>query len=211
MNVTIIPVGMLGTNCYLLASKQKNCVVIDPGAQPEKIAGHLEQEKLTPKMILLTHGHHDHIGGVNKLLELFPGLSVYIGREDLAMLRDTEKNRAAYRYDELSEYIIQHGEAIDEGWEQELDELKLRAIQTPGHTRGGMIYLCNDAMFSGDTLFYHNCGRCDLYGGDYSMMLQSLKRLANLEGDYIVYPGHGETSTLEEERKYNRYMGEACS
>lgn len=209
MKIAIIPVGMLGTNCYLLESKQKNCAVIDPGAQAEKIIKLIQKEGLTPKMVLLTHGHHDHIGGVNQLLEEYPGIPVYIGEEDLAMLEDTDKNRAAYRYDNLEAYIISHGEAIGEGETLELDELTIRVLHTPGHTRGGLIYLCGDAMFAGDTLFYENCGRCDLEGGDYPTMLQTLKRLAELEGDYIVYPGHGQSSTLEHERQHNRYMHEA--
>lgn len=211
MKVTIIPVGSLGTNCYLLETQDKHCAIIDPGAQPDKIKDVIEEGGLTPSMILLTHGHHDHIGGVNKLQEAYPSIPVYVGEKDQIMLSDTDKSLAIYRHQNQSDYIVTTAQSLTEGDELSLEELTIRVLHTPGHTQGGLSYLCEDALFTGDTLFYRSCGRCDLYGGDYEEILRSLKRLAQLEGNYTVYPGHGQSTFLEEERRYNRYMGEACS
>lgn len=211
MNVTIIPVGMLGTNCYILQSEKKNCIIFDPGAQPDKIIGIIEKAGLTPRYILLTHGHHDHIGGVNKLCERFPGIEVRIGTHDYEMITDTDKSLAILRSQRPEDYLIPQAKALADGDELTLDELTLKVVHTPGHTQGGVCYLCSNLMFSGDTLFQRECGRCDLYGGNYEQMLRSLKRLAELPGDYTVYPGHGESTVLSEERKRNPYMLEACS
>jgi len=88
-----------------------------------------------------------------------------------------------------------------------LDELELKIMHTPGHTKGGICIVCGDLLFTGDTLFKGDCGRCDLYGGDFLTIKKSLNRLAALEGDYKVLPGHGDFSTLEQERRTNRYIG----
>lgn len=209
MNVTIIPVGMLGTNCYLLESKQKNCVIFDPGAQPDKIIAIIEKAGLTPVYILLTHGHHDHIGAVNKLYGRFPGVKVYIGVNDYDMITDPQKSMAILRGQSANDFLIPQAETLEDGDEITVDELTLRVVSTPGHTKGGMCYLCGDLLFAGDTLFRRECGRCDLYGGNYQQMLNSLKRLSELPGDYTVYPGHGESTILSEERSHNPYMLEA--
>lgn len=211
MNVTIMPVGTLGANCYILSSQEKNCAIIDPGAQPDKIAKAIKDAGLTPQMILLTHGHHDHIGAVNQLKGYFPDCKRYIGVRDVEYLTDPDKNRAIFHYKNPEEFRIDGAETLAEGDSLTMDELTIRVLETPGHTQGGLTYLCEDALFTGDTLFYQNCGRCDLYGGDYEMLKQSLKKLAELPGDYIVYPGHERTSSLEHERKNNHYMREACS
>lgn len=210
MDIAIIPVGMLGTNCYLLQSEKKSCAIIDPGAQGKKILDIIEKEGLTPRMILLTHGHHDHIGAVKEIAKKCTDIKVYIGADDLELIEDATKNRAAMHFQQTDDYIIKGAETLKDGQELTVDELTIRVVTTPGHTRGGVAYLCRDVMFSGDTLFAGECGRCDLYGGDYEVMKKSLKKLAELEGDYEVYPGHGDSSTLEKERKTNRYMLDAC-
>lgn len=209
MNVTIIPVGMLGTNCYLLSSEKKNCVIFDPGAQPDKIAGIIEKDGLTPKYILLTHGHHDHIGGVQKLLARFGDCKVYIGEGDKEMLEDTGKSLAISRNETAAEFLIPEAATLKDGQELTLDELTIKVLDTPGHTKGGVSYICGNLLFSGDTLFYGDVGRTDLYGGSYSVLKKSLKKLHDLPGDYCVYPGHGDATTLEYERKNNRYIGES--
>lgn len=211
MDITNLPVGFLGTNCYILCSAKSSCAIIDPGAQPEKLAAEIEAKKLTVKYLLLTHGHHDHIGGVKKLMEKYTEAKLYIGKDDLEMLEDGEKSYAAVRSSNADEYLIKNAVALEEGQELELDELTIRALFTPGHTKGGVTFVCRDVLFSGDTLFRRDCGRTDLYGGDYEAIKLSLKKLSELEGDYTVYPGHGASTTLQYERVNNQYMIEGCA
>lgn len=210
LNITIIPVGTLGTNCYLLETDGGKCAIIDPGAQSEKICDLIRQKKLKPEFILLTHGHHDHIGAVKGILRGYNGLKVYIGEDDLEMLLDASKSYASMRGGDPSEFIIDNASTLKNNDTLILDGLTITAMSTPGHTKGGMVYLCDKVMFSGDTLFQYDCGRCDLYGGNYDIMKKSLRKLAELKIDYTVYPGHGDFTTLDAERKHNRYMAEAC-
>lgn len=209
MNIITMPVGMLGTNCYILSSKANSCAIIDPGAQPEKIIARVAEEKLTVRYILLTHGHHDHIGGVKRLCGEFSEAKLFVGKNDLEMLTDGRKSLAAIRHPGADEFIVDRAEALADGQELELDEMKIRVVESPGHSKGSVCYLCRDAMFSGDTLFFGDVGRCDLYGGDYDAMKASLRKLIELEGDYRVYPGHGNGSSLEYERMHNPYIAEA--
>jgi len=209
MNIAIMPVGFLGTNCYVLSAASGACAVIDPGAQPEKITSYIDGKKLKVEHILLTHGHHDHIGGVKKLMESYPDAKLAIGADDIEMLGDAKKSLAFDRYDSSENFLIGNAEPLHDGGELKLDDLTIRVVATPGHTAGGVCYVCGNAIFSGDTLFRGDVGRCDLSGGDYGKLLKSLKKLAELDGDYEVYPGHGEDSTLEYERKNNMYIAEA--
>ena len=204
MTITTIPVGMLATNCYLLASAEKNCAIIDPGARPDMIMAAVEQKELVPQMILLTHGHYDHIGAVNKLCAAF-GIPVYIGAADAEMLR-TEPTIAPMLRGADEEFIIDGTTPVREGDSLALDELTISVLDTPGHTRGGVVYICGDALFAGDTLFCGGVGRTDLPGGDTGVLRRSLQKLAALPGDYAVYPGHEESTTLATERRSNPYL-----
>ncbi len=208
MNVTVIPVGFLGTNCYLLESASKECAIIDPGAQPAKLAEVIAKANLNPKYILLTHGHHDHIGGVNKLREEFPQIGLYIGKGDMEQLEDTQKSYATARGMTDKEFPVPGAKGVGDGDILELGELQIKVLDTPGHTKGGVCYIVEDMIFSGDTLFLNDIGRCDLYGGDYKVMKQSLTKLVALPGNYTVYPGHGDATTLEHERKNNPYINQ---
>ncbi len=207
MNITIIPVGLIGTNCYFAAASSGNCAVIDPGAQPEKLIAALREKKLTPTRILITHGHHDHIGGLKRLMAEYPDATVHIGAGDLDALENPEESLAMMRGKDTAEYTIAGGLGVREGDTLTVDELEFKVLETPGHTKGGVCYLCGDVLFAGDTIFYENCGRCDLPGGDFEVMKKTLNRLAALEGDYTVYPGHERASTMEHERARNPYIG----
>ena len=209
MNIANIPVGFLGTNCYIVSVDSGACAVIDPGAQPEKIITYLDGKGLKAEYILLTHGHHDHIGGVKKLMEAYPDAKLRIGENDIEMLDDTKKSLALDRYDESEHFLLEKAEPLHDGDELTLGDLTIRVVATPGHTKGGVCYVCDDAIFSGDTLFRGDVGRCDLYGGNYGALKESLKKLTELDGDYAVYPGHGADSTLDYERKNNMYIAEA--
>ena len=206
VTITTVPVGVLGTNCYLVASGAGSCAIIDPGAQPGKIADTITRMGWKPQMILLTHGHHDHIGAVGKLRAQFDDIPVYIGANDEEMLADGSKSMAMFRTDDDEEFLIAGAQIVTEGDSIPLDELDFVILDTPGHTRGGVVYVCGEALFAGDTLFRENVGRTDLYGGDYATLCKSLQKLAALPGDYTVYPGHGESTTLAYEKRSNPYM-----
>ena len=206
MNITIIPVGALGTNCYLIISEKGAAVLIDPGAGAEKIAGILEEKGCLLKCIMLTHGHWDHTGGVRLLLEKFPEADCCIGAGDKEMVTDEDRFSGMLRGGRWEDHFIPEVKELAEGDKIELDELILAVMETPGHSLGSLCFVCQDVIFSGDTLFYENCGRCDLYGGDFDAMKASLARLAGLPGDYTVYPGHGQSTTMEYERAKNPYI-----
>ena len=209
MKLFNIPVGSLGTNCYILASEAGNCVIIDPGAQAGKLLGFIGDNKLTPKKILLTHGHHDHIGALKEVLETDDNLKAIIGGEDIELITASDKSLSVLHMPDAGDFIKSRTEVVSDNASITLDELTIKVIATPGHTKGCVCYIVGDIIFSGDTLFYEEVGRCDLYGGSYPTIKRSLLKLCALPGDYVVYPGHGESTTLNHERKYNRYIAEA--
>ena len=199
-----LPVGELGTNCFLISARDGETAVIDPGSQPELISAALEQHNLAPKMILLTHGHFDHIGAVQALKERYR-LPVYVHEADAEMLSSPEKNGGISLMGRT--ISAPWDETVREGSRIQLGDLCFRVLHTPGHSAGSGCYETEDLLFSGDTLFCGGVGRTDLYGGSYPQLRASLKRLAELAGDRRVYPGHGPATSLEKERRQNPYLG----
>ena len=198
MTVTSLPVGSIGTNCYLIYDETtKDAAVIDPGDNAKPVAARIKELGLNVRAILLTHGHFDHCGDVKRIRKL-TGAQVFVHPADrdlpIMLRRGLEADRD-----------LADGDVLD------LAGTRLRVLHTPGHTPGSVCFLCGDLLFSGDTLFEGSCGRTDFPGGSWPEMLASLRRLAELEGDYKVYPGHGEETTLEQERRFNPYMAQACS
>ena len=145
------------------------------------------------KAILLTHGHFDHVGGVKEIAAQ-TDCSVFICKEDLSL------------NPMLTDGAISYTDTYAEGDTLSLAGLQLQVLQTPGHTPGSVCLLCEDVLFAGDTLFAGTCGRTDLPGGSMTQMRRSLGRLAALEGNYQVLPGHGGASLLDIERRSNPYM-----
>ena len=201
MKVLSAMVGPIMTNCYILCDEAaKVCAVIDPGDEPKRIEAMIASCGCSPIMILLTHGHFDHCTGVAGLLEKWPDLPVYIHEADVT---DGVGGELTFRrLDEKNQRYWHEGDTLTVGG------LTLRVMETPGHSRGSVCLLVEGqgVIFSGDTLFRGNCGRCDFPGGDYRAMLRSLARLGRLEGQYQVYPGHEAATDMEYERKYNPYM-----
>ena len=188
MKVITIVVGSLQTNCYLLIDEEtKSAALIDPGDEAEKLLALVKSEGVTLKYILLTHGHRDHTLAVPALKKALPDVPVYIGVADLVP--------------DLKYY--------GEGDTLPLGSLTIKVLATPGHTLGGVTLLVGDAMFPGDTLFAGSMGRTDLPGGNDAQMLASLRRLAQIEGDYTVYPGHMNSTTLAREKAMNPYLRHA--
>ena len=197
MLIKTLPVGMLETNCYVVTDEEsKICAIIDPGADSNEILDYVESNNLSVCAIFLTHGHYDHHMALEAVME-DTGAPAYIhesevdrsGRQNRHKLEDNGK---------LSFY--------SEGDEIAVGKLTFKVLETPGHSTGSVTLMCEDVLFTGDTLFRCECGRTDLEGGSEQVILQSLKRLSELEGDYEVYPGHADASTLDYERSFNRYM-----
>ena len=195
MEIITYPIGSLQTNFYMVWGEGSDtCVLIDPGYVPEQLLEEVRCRRKTLEAILLTHGHFDHVGGV-KQLAAETGCKVYICQEE---------TKQPLRYSDGLHYT----DTVNDGDVLHLAGLDFTVIHTPGHTVGGMCLLCGDTLFSGDTLFAGTCGRTDLPGGDYNTIHRSLMRLAALEGDLKVLPGHGPASSLDLERRYNPYMQE---
>ena len=194
LNIKTLPLGAYQTNCYLVWNESADtCVVIDPGYQPETVLA--EAERLGKKIaaIFLTHGHFDHVGAVRELAAE-TDCPVYLHEADLSMPPQMTAGPLYYTN------LYKEGDFV------EAAGLSFKVLHTPGHTPGSVCLMCENAMFSGDTLFWGSCGRTDLPGGNWGVIQKSLKRLASLSGDYDVYPGHGDATRLSFERKYNPYM-----
>ena len=202
MKIDILPLGSYQTNCYIAwAEGAKTCAVIDPGYDPQAILARLGQLGLTLDAILLTHGHFDHVGAVEVLAEA-TGCKLWMSQSDYTQRRNPMNDYLYPLHDkdfcEVS--FCEEGEHISAGG------LTFSVLETPGHTYGSVCYVCEDAMFCGDTLFAGSCGRTDLPGGDPVVMSDTLERLSQLNGDFRIFPGHGESSTLRHEQQTNPYM-----
>ena len=196
MKIECLPVGWLRANCYVLWDEGSGeCAVIDPGGNPEIILAFLKEHGLRCDRILLTHAHDDHSKGVYGVIE-GTGAKVCMHRGDVGLC----VRRTGLCFQEPEDTVF-----LSEGDEIPVGALTVRVLETPGHTPGGLCFVCEDALFSGDTLFKGSTGRADL-GGDFDTELRSLKKLALLEGDYRVFPGHSAPTTLQAERESNPYM-----
>ena len=195
MKVSMMQVGPIGTNCYILEDGKK-AAVIDPGDEADRILAQLDVQV---EYILLTHGHYDHTTGVPELHKALPGAKIYIHQAD-ANGAGSRLFPLAGQVDDLLLY--------DEGDALPLGALTIEVLHTPGHSPGSVTLKAGDVLFTGDTLFAGDCGRTDLRGGSWEEILVSLGRLGKLEGNFHVLPGHGGTSDLDTERQVNRYLRE---
>ena len=200
MLIKTLPVGQLETNCYVVTDENALvCAVIDPGDESNTILDYIEDNKLSCKAILITHAHFDHVSAVNAMLEA-TGAELYMCEKDLELAKTGASGR--FTPPENTHFY-------KDGDEVKVAGLTFKVMETPGHTPGGVTLICGDALFTGDTLFRGSCGRTDLPGGDMRAELRSLKRIASLEGDYEVYPGHAESSMLSIEREHDPYVRHA--
>ncbi len=206
MILETLTVGPFAVNCYVLAEAAASpAVIIDPGADEKKIRQVLARHKLTPGIVINTHGHFDHIGCDDKF-----GVPVYIHPDDEALLKDTRLNLSellfqSYAVGKVMIKTVRDGDIIA------LGGIRLEVIATPGHTAGGICLLLrqpeNKILFSGDTLFYQGVGRVDFPGASENAIIKSIKeKLFKLPDDTVVYPGHGPSSTIGEERESNPFL-----
>ena len=203
MNIKTVVVGKLLNNTYIITTKENNAVIIDPGMEFDKIEKALDETGATLKYIIFTHGHYDHTASAYDLVEK-TGAKLVIGSRDAEMLEDTDLS--------MSWMFTNHPHrlaadiSVEDGDKLTLDELTFEFVMTPGHSKGSMVILCDDYMFSGDTVLEQSVGRTDFYGGNEAFMIQSIKRLAALDKNYKILAGHGDATTLENEKKQNPYF-----
>jgi hydroxyacylglutathione hydrolase len=205
MMLEILTVGELETNCYILGDeKTKQGVVIDPGGDFEIIEAHLKKLKLEVKYISLTHGHVDHIGALSQLKKVTKA-EILIHSKDSAMLYDPNQNLSIFSGDKIigskADRLLEEGHIIQCG------EIKLEVLHTPGHTAGGISLLTNKMIFTGDALFCGSIGRTDFPGSSHQVLISSIKdKLLSKDDDFIIYPGHGPSSTIGQERRSNPFL-----
>jgi len=202
LKIHILPLGNYQTNCYIVHNEtSKSCAIVDPGYQAEDLLQELQQLGLTVDAIFLTHGHFDHVGAVEALVRA-TNCQLWMHERDYTQQKTPQND---YLYP-LHDSTFTNVQFFEEQQVIRAGGLDFTVMETPGHTYGSVCLICENAIFSGDTLFAGSCGRTDLPGGDWATIRESLRRLAELEGNYGVYPGHGESTTLALEKQYNPYM-----
>jgi len=203
MKIERIIVGPIQTICYLLVSNKNNCIIVDPGGDHQKIIERIEQKKILPKMILLTHGHYDHVEVVNQIKDRY-NIKVYLHKNDEEMQKNYFWDKYLGR--QFNSPVID-GYLFD-GQEIRLDELTLKVIETPGHSPGSVSFIVNKDVFSGDTLFADGgIGRTDLWRSSQADIVNSIKnKLFILDEDYKVYPGHGNSTTIGDEKRLHGFF-----
>ena len=191
--------GPLKVNTYFLVNeKTQDCVIIDSGENYKKIQQTINENGFNLKAVFLTHAHFDHAGNAKKLQD--DGAKIYVGEKDFNKLLNDQNLASDFgrNFDYLTaDFKLYDGQEID------IIGIKIKVISTPGHTDGSLTFLVDDMLFTGDTLFLGSVGRTDFVTGDKNAMISSVKKLFALNGDYKVFPGHDEFTTLEHERKYN--------
>ncbi|MCM3637414.1 MBL fold metallo-hydrolase [Sporosarcina luteola] len=207
LEIRTYPLGPIQTNCYVVYSREGECLVIDPGEEGDRIIAEIEKANGKPLAILLTHAHFDHIGAVDRVRNHF-GIPVHIHEAEHDWLGNPDLNGSS-RYPGLP--LVKNKDAdqfLQEG-ELNIGPFQLEVRHTPGHSPGSVSFVFKEAQFAvvGDTLFKGSIGRTDLPGGDTKTLLQSIHdKLLTLDDEIVVYPGHGPSTTTEEEKDMNPFL-----
>ena len=205
MILETIVTGMIENNNYLLIDeKTKEAILVDCSKFEEDLLEMLDEHCANLKYVLITHGHFDHILGINKLHEVMPEVEVLAPINDKDLIEDVVGfvNTFVGNVEDVKvPYITKY---IDENSEIFIGEEKIKVINTPGHTKGGVCYFVDNKLFSGDTIFEGSVGRTDLPGGSYQQLRQSVKNILEMFDDGVkIYPGHGDSTSVGFEKKYN--------
>ena len=194
MKIDTLILGPVQTNCYIVYNEgAEEAVIIDPSAEAEKIKAALDGKRAAA--VLLTHGHFDHTGALSS----FSGTPIYMHASDDVMLLDPVWSAGSLIGDSAPRPAATN--YVREGEKLRLAGLDIAVMHTPGHTLGSVVYAIGDTLFTGDTMFCNGFGRTDLPGGDIDELSRSLRRLLSLDKNWIICPGHGSLSTLEEEKE----------
>lgn len=208
MKIQSYVLGVIKTNCYIISNEKTNeAIILDPADNGEEIIKVLEEQKLIPIAILLTHGHFDHIMGAKDLKQRYE-MPVYASLAEKDLVADVKMNGALLI---RKIFTLVPDLYLNDGEELNLAGINIKVIHTPGHTIGGVCYYIEEesVLFSGDTLFHESVGRTDLPTGNTGLLLESIRqKLFVLQDDVKVYPGHGDTTTIGHERTRNPYFNE---
>ena len=207
MYIKSFPLGAVSANCYIISDGQGNGAVVDPGDYHPILESELIKAGVENlQYILCTHGHFDHVSGVARLKAKHPEAQIVCGVEDAPALMSSRLSLADYfglPYEPCTaDKAVKSGDSFSVG------DLAFTVIGAPGHSLGGVVYYCprEKVMFTGDTIFKGSIGRTDLYGGDYAVLLKTLKKLEAYPPETVLYTGHGEKTTIDYELKYNPYL-----
>ena len=201
MKILTYRLGVFATNCYLVyGEKSQKACLIDPAAFDDKIMEAISSKGLTLEYIILTHGHFDHILGANKFKEKI-GVKIAAHALEAEYLENPAKSLTGGEM-VSADILLKENDVLTFG------EISLRVLHTPGHTKGSCCFICETetVIFSGDTLFKNGIGRYDLYGGNYNVLMESLRKLKAIKENYKIYPGHGNNTTLDKEVLENPYF-----
>ena len=209
MKIDSLILGAYETKCYILRKDKtaKDCLIVDTGLNAGRMIDFLRENKLNPVAVVLTHGHIDHIAGLVQLQEQYPDIKVYIHKLDAEMLTGSDDNLSEFIGGgfaaRAADFLVDEGDIIEQAG------VKLEVFHTPGHTRGGICLYSKDdkIVFVGDTLFAGSVGRTDFPGGSMTGLVKNIKKkLLTLPEDTTVYPGHGPSTTIEEEKTNNPFL-----
>ena len=198
-------VGPLEVNCYILGCEDtKEAAIIDPGDNADEIISNIEKEGLNPKFIINTHAHFDHIGGVKAIQDHFK-IDFILHEGDLFLVENASEQATAFGLKPISKPVVNKN--ATNGEKVNLGNKSITVIHTPGHSPGGVCYYSDNNIFVGDTLFAGSIGRTDLPGGSYDTLINSIKEnLFPLGDSTIVYPGHGPSTTIGNEKEHNPFL-----
>ena len=208
MKVLAYPNGIFGATTYLVYDeKSLEGIIIDCTSSIDEIEKEIKKKNIKLKYILITHGHFDHVYCIAKIKEKFPSIPVMLHKDDMELLNQIPIQCSMAGIKEIKVPCIDG--LIDENTQNlTIGKYEIKIIHTKGHSKGGVCYLIDNLLFSGDTLFRGSIGRCDLFGGNYNEIEDSIKnKLFILNEDIMVYPGHGDKTSIEYEKKYNPYFG----
>lgn len=192
------------TNTYICFDEDtREGFILDVGECTEDILSYIKRNNIKIRYIILTHGHFDHICGVADFLDLYPNALVIMHKEDIHMISD--KTNLAYQNGEtVRQFKVDI--TIEDTKEMDICSMKTKFMSTPGHTAGSMIVMLEDYMFSGDTLFYHGIGATNFPTGNLPAMIRSISRIfCDLDKNYRIFPGHGNSTTVEHEREHSKF------
>lgn len=208
LKINTYPLGPIQTNCYIISDEAGNCLIVDPGEESGRIINKIKSKEMTPVAILLTHAHFDHIGAVDSIRDRY-NIPVYIHEDEQEWLSDSKLNGSA-KYPGLNNVNVRRADELisDEGM-MTVGPFEFEVRHTPGHSPGSISYIFASSRFAivGDTLFQQGVGRTDLPGGNTGVLLAAIHdKLLSLEDDFIIYPGHGPSTTPEDEKDSNPFL-----